>query len=34
MILMSVSYNKSPMNWDNPTLRTCGNAVYIYSDLK
>ena len=24
----------SPMNWDNPTLRTCGNAVYIYSDLK
>lgn len=24
----------SPMDWDNPTLRTCGNAVYIYSDLK
>lgn len=24
----------SPKNWDNPTLRTCGNAVYIYSDLK
>lgn len=20
--------------WDNPTLRPCGNAVYIYSDLK
>lgn len=23
-----------PMNWDNPTLRPAGNAVYIYSDLK
>ena len=25
---------ENPKNWDNPTLRTCGNAVYIYSDLK
>ena len=25
---------ESPKNWDNPTLRTTGNAVYIYSDLK
>ena len=25
---------ESPQNWDNPTLRTTGNAVYIYSDLK
>ena len=24
----------SPMNWDNPTLRPTGNAVYIYSNLK
>lgn len=24
----------APMNWDNPTLRPAGNAVYIYSDLK
>ena len=23
-----------PMNWDNPTLRTCGSAIYISSDLK
>lgn len=23
-----------PMNWDNPTLRPAGNAVYIVSDLK
>lgn len=22
------------LNWDNPTLRPCGNAIYIYSDLK
>lgn len=25
---------ESPKNWDNPTLRTSGNTVYIYSDLK
>lgn len=24
----------SPMNWDNPTLRATGNAIYIRSDLK
>ena len=24
----------SPKDWDNPTLRTSGNAIYIYSDLK
>lgn len=23
-----------PQDWDNPTLRTCGSAIYIYSDLK
>lgn len=23
-----------PKDWDNPTLRTCGNAIYICSDLK
>ena len=25
---------ESPKNWDNPTLRTSGNTVYIYSDQK
>ena len=24
----------SPMDWDNPTLRTAGSAAYICSDLK
>ena len=25
---------ESPMNWDNPTLRTTGNAIYIMCDNK